>query len=118
MFGDKHGNYLYLNERDCTVQRRHQKVIEEAPAPGIARKLIEKIGERCVAACKKIGYRGAGTFERVENTRLARYARDFAIIGEVPEIYKRDSRTWLIWGLISTVPLTLGMYSMVFKPYF
>ena len=45
------------------MQRRHQKVIEEAPAPGIPRKLIEKIGERCVAACKKIGYRGAGTFE-------------------------------------------------------
>jgi acetyl-CoA carboxylase biotin carboxylase subunit len=45
------------------MQRRHQKVIEEAPAPGIARKLIERIGERCVAACKKMGYRGAGTFE-------------------------------------------------------
>jgi len=45
------------------MQRRHQKVIEEAPAPGIARRAIEKIGERCVAACKRIGYRGAGTFE-------------------------------------------------------
>ena len=45
------------------MQRRHQKVIEEAPAPGIPRKLIEKVGERCVAACKRIGYRGAGTFE-------------------------------------------------------
>ena len=45
------------------MQRRHQKVIEEAPAPGIARKLIERVGERCVAACKRIGYRGAGTFE-------------------------------------------------------
>jgi len=52
-----------LGERDCSMQRRHQKVIEEAPAPGIPRKLIDKIGERCVAACKKIGYRGAGTFE-------------------------------------------------------
>jgi uncharacterized membrane protein len=50
--------------------------------------------------------------------RQARYARDFAIIGDVPEVYKKDSRTWLVWGLISTVPLTLGMYSMVFKPYF
>src|SRR6187455_382558 len=45
------------------MQRRHQKIIEEAPAPGIARRVIERIGERCAAACKKIGYRGAGTFE-------------------------------------------------------
>jgi len=56
-------NAVYLGERDCSMQRRHQKVIEEAPAPGIPRRLIEKIGERCAAACKKIGYRGAGTFE-------------------------------------------------------
>jgi acetyl-CoA carboxylase, biotin carboxylase subunit len=54
---------VYLGERDCSMQRRHQKIIEEAPAPGIPRKLIEKIGERCAAACKKMGYRGAGTFE-------------------------------------------------------
>jgi len=63
VFADGHGNAVHLFERDCSLQRRHQKVIEEAPAPGIARKLVEKIGERCVAACKKIGYRGAGTFE-------------------------------------------------------
>ena len=63
ILADKHKNAVYLGERDCSMQRRHQKIIEEAPAPGIARKLIEKIGERCVAACKKIGYRGAGTFE-------------------------------------------------------
>jgi|UniRef100_UPI00404801E3 acetyl-CoA carboxylase, biotin carboxylase subunit len=54
---------VWLGERDCSMQRRHQKVIEEAPAPGIPRKLIEKIGERCAEACRKIGYRGAGTFE-------------------------------------------------------
>jgi acetyl-CoA carboxylase, biotin carboxylase subunit len=54
---------VWLGERDCSMQRRHQKVMEEAPAPGIARKLIEKIGERCAEACRKIGYRGAGTFE-------------------------------------------------------
>ena len=60
---DQHKNAVYLGERDCSMQRRHQKVIEEAPAPGIPRRLIEKIGDRCVAACKKIGYRGAGTFE-------------------------------------------------------
>ena len=63
ILADKHRNAVYLGERDCSMQRRHQKVIEEAPAPGIPRKLIEKIGERCVAACKKIGYRGAGTFD-------------------------------------------------------
>jgi len=63
ILADQHRNAVYLHERDCSMQRRHQKVIEEAPAPGIPRRLIEKIGERCAAACKKIGYRGAGTFE-------------------------------------------------------
>ncbi len=56
-------NAVWLGERDCSMQRRHQKVIEEAPAPGIDRKLIEKIGERCADACRKIEYRGVGTFE-------------------------------------------------------
>lgn len=56
-------NAVWLGERDCSMQRRHQKVIEEAPAPGISRRLVEKIGERCAEACRKIGYRGAGTFE-------------------------------------------------------
>ncbi|TXJ08363.1 MAG: acetyl-CoA carboxylase biotin carboxylase subunit [Alicycliphilus sp.] len=63
VLADKHRNAVYLGERDYSMQRRHQKVIEETPAPGIPRKLIERIGDRCVAACKKIGYRGAGTFE-------------------------------------------------------
>ena len=63
VLADKFKNAVYLGERDCSMQRRHQKVIEEAPAPGIPRRLIERIGERCVTACKKIGYRGAGTFE-------------------------------------------------------
>ncbi|MET0186121.1 acetyl-CoA carboxylase biotin carboxylase subunit [Schauerella aestuarii] len=56
-------NAVWLGERDCSMQRRHQKVIEEAPAPGVARRLIERIGERCAEACRKMGYRGAGTFE-------------------------------------------------------
>jgi acetyl-CoA carboxylase biotin carboxylase subunit len=56
-------NAIWLGERDCSMQRRHQKVIEEAPAPGIARRLIERIGDRCADACRKISYRGAGTFE-------------------------------------------------------
>ena len=63
VLADEHGNAIYLGERDCSMQRRHQKVIEEAPAPGISRELIHKIGMRCVETCKAIGYRGAGTFE-------------------------------------------------------
>ncbi|MBS0511380.1 MAG: acetyl-CoA carboxylase biotin carboxylase subunit [Proteobacteria bacterium] len=63
VLADQHGNAVYLGERDCSMQRRHQKVIEEAPAPGIERKVIAKIGERCAEACRTIGYRGAGTFE-------------------------------------------------------
>ena len=63
VIADTHRNVVHLGERDCSMQRRHQKVIEESPAPGISRRAIEKIGERCAAACKKIGYRGAGTFE-------------------------------------------------------
>ena len=60
---DTHKGAVFLGERDCSLQRRHQKVIEEAPAPDLAAKLRDKIGERCVEACRKIGYRGAGTFE-------------------------------------------------------
>ncbi len=63
VMADEHRNAIYLGERDCSMQRRHQKIIEEAPAPGIPRKLIERIGDRCADACRRIGYRGAGTFE-------------------------------------------------------
>ena len=63
ILADKYRNAVYLGERDCSMQRRHQKVIEEAPAPGINRRALERIGDRCAAACRKIGYRGAGTFE-------------------------------------------------------
>ena len=63
VLADEHGNAIYLGERDCSMQRRHQKVIEEAPAPGITAREREKIGKACVEACKRIGYRGAGTFE-------------------------------------------------------
>ena len=63
VLGDGGKHAVWLGERDCSMQRRHQKVIEEAPAPDIPRKLIERIGERCVEACKKLAYRGAGTFE-------------------------------------------------------
>ncbi|MCO7224661.1 acetyl-CoA carboxylase biotin carboxylase subunit [Pleionea sp. CnH1-48] len=63
VLADNHGNAIYLGERDCSMQRRHQKVIEEAPAPGITDEMRRFIGERCVQACKELGYRGAGTFE-------------------------------------------------------
>ncbi len=63
VLADEFRNAVWLGERDCSMQRRHQKIIEEAPAPGIPRRLIDRIGERSADACRKIGYRGAGTFE-------------------------------------------------------
>ncbi|ABR74016.1 acetyl-CoA carboxylase biotin carboxylase subunit [Actinobacillus succinogenes] len=63
VIADTHGNAVYLAERDCSMQRRHQKVVEEAPAPGITEEVRRDIGSRCANACVEIGYRGAGTFE-------------------------------------------------------
>ncbi len=63
VLSDQHGNAIHLGERDCSTQRRHQKVLEEAPAPGITQEQRDRIGKVCVEACKRIGYRGAGTFE-------------------------------------------------------
>ena len=63
ILADQHGNAIHLGERDCSMQRRHQKVVEEAPAPGISEQLRNKIGSICAEACKQINYRGAGTFE-------------------------------------------------------
>jgi acetyl-CoA carboxylase, biotin carboxylase subunit len=63
ILADQHGNAVYLGDRDCSMQRRHQKIIEEAPSPLLNPKIRDKIGERCAEACRKIKYRGAGTFE-------------------------------------------------------
>jgi acetyl-CoA carboxylase biotin carboxylase subunit len=63
VLADQHGNAIHLGERDCSTQRRHQKVLEEAPAPGITPEQRDEIGSACVEACKRIAYRGVGTFE-------------------------------------------------------
>ena len=63
VLGDAHGNAIWLGDRDCSMQRRHQKLIEEAPAPCISRDSVEEIAERCAEACRRMGYRGVGTFE-------------------------------------------------------
>ena len=63
VIADTHGHALWLGSRDCSLQRRHQKVLEEAPAPGIDAAVIAGVGERCAEACRQIGYRGVGTFE-------------------------------------------------------
>jgi acetyl-CoA carboxylase biotin carboxylase subunit len=63
VLADTHGNAIHLGERDCSMQRRHQKVVEEAPAPGITEEQRQRVGGRCAEACRQIGYRGAGTFE-------------------------------------------------------
>merc|ERR1719433_629381 len=73
VFGDQHGNYVYLFERDCSVQRRHQKIIEEAPAPGISEDTRRRLGEAAVRAARAVDYVGAGTVEFI----LEKYSHDF-----------------------------------------
>jgi acetyl-CoA carboxylase biotin carboxylase subunit len=63
VLADEHGNAVYLGDRDCSMQRRHQKIMEEAPAPHLTPRQRGHIGDRCADACRRIGYRGAGTFE-------------------------------------------------------
>ncbi|MDQ3058219.1 MAG: acetyl/propionyl/methylcrotonyl-CoA carboxylase subunit alpha [Pseudomonadota bacterium] len=69
VFGDTHGNYVYLFERDCSVQRRHQKVLEEAPAPGLTEAMRRQMGEAAVAAARAVNYVGAGTVEFIVEQR-------------------------------------------------
>ena len=69
VFGDSHGNYVYLFERDCSVQRRHQKVLEEAPAPGLSEAMRKQMGEAAVAAARAVNYVGAGTVEFIVEQR-------------------------------------------------
>ncbi|WP_333604969.1 acetyl/propionyl/methylcrotonyl-CoA carboxylase subunit alpha [Novosphingobium sp.] len=65
ILGDKHGNILYLNERECSIQRRHQKVVEEAPSPFVTEKMRKAMGEQCVALARAVGYYSAGTVELI-----------------------------------------------------
>lgn len=65
ILGDKHGNILYLNERECSIQRRHQKVVEEAPSPFVTEKMRKAMGEQCVALSRAVGYYSAGTVELI-----------------------------------------------------
>ncbi|CAL1548836.1 unnamed protein product, partial [Lymnaea stagnalis] len=73
VFGDRHGNYVYLFERDCSVQRRHQKIIEEAPAPGLTEEVRRSIGDAAVRAAKAVNYVGAGTVEFIMDKNLKFY---------------------------------------------
>ena len=73
MFADRHDNIVYLFERDCSVQRRHQKIIEEAPAPGLSDETRREIGEAAVRAARAVGYVGAGTVEFIMDAQQKFY---------------------------------------------
>src|SRR5258707_14184590 len=93
ILADSFRNAIWLGERDCSTQRRHQKVIEEAPAPGIARPLIDRIGDRCADACKKMGYLGDGTFEFLYENN------EFYFIEMNPRVQVEHPVTELITGV-------------------
>ncbi|MDU5822553.1 MAG: acetyl-CoA carboxylase biotin carboxylase subunit [Haemophilus parainfluenzae] len=98
VLADTHGNAIYLAERDCSMQRRHQKVVEEAPAPGITEEVRRDIGSRCAKACVEIGYRGAGTFEFLyENGEFYFIEMNIKVKGHAIEcrINAEDPKTFL-----------------------
>src|SRR3546814_14733666 len=93
VLSDGQGNAIHLGERDCSMQRRNQKVVEESPAPGITDEQRAEIGGLCVEACKRIGYRGAGTFEFLyEDGRFYFIEMNTRIQVEHPEIGRASGR--------------------------
>src|SRR6202050_5691096 len=93
ILADNFGNIIHLGERDCSMQRRHQKVIEEAPAPGITQRQRRLMGERCVEACRAVGYRSAGTLEFLYQEA------EFYFIEMTPRIQVEHPVTELITGI-------------------
>jgi geranyl-CoA carboxylase alpha subunit len=93
VFGDTHGNYVYLFERDCSIQRRHQKVVEEAPCPVMTPELRQQMGEAAVAAAKACAYVGAGTVEFLLDHR------EFLLFGMNTRLQVEHPVTELITGL-------------------
>jgi 3-methylcrotonyl-CoA carboxylase alpha subunit len=99
VFGDNHGNAVHLGERDCSLQRRHQKVIEEAPAPGMTPELRAAIGKAAVAAAKAVDYRGAGTVEFVADGAAGLRANGFWFIEMNTRLQVEHPVTEAITGL-------------------
>jgi len=93
VLADHHGNAVWLGARDCSLQRRHQKVVEEAPPPGIPAALLAKVGARCVDACRAIGYRGLGTFEFLFESEV------FAFIEMNTRVQVEHTVTEMVTGL-------------------